>query len=137
MGFFSDAWDSVKDTVSDVWDDTKDAVKDITGIDSMNDLLMPGFGVASGASLLSGGGPLGSLLGGQQAPPNMAAVSGPLTQPAPANLTMGTARNPPSGSAGLMSPGGDMGGQSPALSAALLQSNPEAFQYQPLISSMA
>lgn len=158
MGFLSSigdavssAWDSVSDVASDAWSGVKDTVGDITGVDSMNSLLATG-GLAMIPANLSGKGVLGEalydtmgpLMGmGQQQMPQGMQMSGPLMGNAPANLTMGTGGQPapqimqpsPQDLAGLFGETGYQYGPSQT-STALLQANPEAYQYQPLMSGV-
>lgn len=149
MGWLSDAWDSTKDAVSDAWSGTKDAIRDVTGVDSINNLLMTG-GLSMVPAQLSGQGIFGEALAtalspltqpyGQGQAPTM--MSGSLSQPAPASLTMGTGgggsavtRGSPQDLASYF--GGSGYGAGPSqTSAALLQANPEAFKFAPLTSSL-
>jgi hypothetical protein len=149
VGFLSKVWSKTKKAVSSGWDSTKDAITDITGVDSLNTLLLTG-GLAMGPAQLSGKGILGEAfadalspltavpppLGGQQ-------VSGPLMGNAPANLTMGTGGQPTPQTAqpsaqDLASLFGNTGYQygPSSTSSALLQSNPEAYQYSPLMNGI-
>lgn len=162
MGFLSDAWDSVSDAASSAWDSTKDAassawgstqdaIRDVTGVDSLNTLFATG-GLAMVPANLSGKGVLGEalydtmgpLMGmGQQQMPQGMQMSGPLMGNAPANLTMGAGGqaapqtvNPSAQDlAGLFGDTGYQYGPSQT-STALLQANPEAYQYQPLMSGV-
>ena len=146
MGWISDAWDSTKDAVSSAWDSTKDAVKDVTGIESMNDLLFPGFGVASGMAALQGRGAIGEFLNPMLQPPGgtgPGAPTGPLNQPAPASLTMGagggaapTQRSSPQSLASYFGNDGYAFGPTET-SAALLKANPDAYKFAPLTSSLS
>lgn len=144
MGFFSDVFKGAKDAVSDVWKGTKDAVSDVgdvfsDGWDWVEDNTMWGFSTNLMEDLWSG--VTGGLLGQQQGAPPPTALSGPLNQPAPSNMTMGTGG---SGSAENTVQGPDLSslfdgsgysygpdGSAP-LSAQLLQSNPDAYRYNPL-----
>lgn len=150
MGWLSDAWDSAKDAVSSGWDSVKDTVTDITGVDSMNSLfLAPGLSTA--AASLSGRGVLGEAVQGVMNPllqpygqgiaPQM--MSGPLSQPAPSNLTMGAGAAPasqvaqsPSNLSSLFGNSGYSFGPSET-SAALLAPNNEAYQFSPLARGLS
>lgn len=145
MGWVSDTFGGIKDAVSDAWDSTKDAVKDVTGISSMNDLLVPGFGVASGMGLLQGQGFMGQQLANTLAPltgvpgqmPGGQMATGPLMGTAPASMTMGSGGTPPPETtgrdiAGLFGESGYSYGGPTQTSTALLQANPEAYQFNPL-----
>lgn len=144
MGFFSD----IGDSLSDAWDSVKDTVKDVTGIDSMNDLLMPGFGVASGMAALQGRGAIGEFLQPLMGAPPMAGgmpqMTGPLMGNAPASLTMGAGGVAPAQTvtpsnqdiAALFGESGYQYGPNQT-STALLQANPEAYQYTPLMSGLS
>lgn len=148
MGFLSDTWSDVKKGVSTGWESVKDEVKDVTGIQSMNDMLFPGLGVASGMAALQGRGWLGEQIQGlhgqpMQPPGAGVGATGPLTQNAPAGLTMGGGGPvqaqtvaPGGGVAGLFGDSGYQYGGSPSTSSALLQYNPEAYQYRPLMDGV-
>lgn len=149
MGWLSDAWDSTKDAVSDAWDSAKDTVKDTLGIDSLNSAFLTGFGLQSGIGALQGKGVLGEalspLMGQQQQMPQGMQMTGPLMGAAPSSLTMGTGGQPapqtvqPSAQdlASLFGESGYQYGGPSQTSTALLQSNPEAYQYQPLMSGLS
>jgi hypothetical protein len=149
MGWLSDTWKKAKDTVSDAWDGAKDAVKDVTGVDSINSLIATG-GLAMVPANLSGKGILGEAITtamnpllqpyGQPAGGGQA-MSGPLYQSAPA-MSMGTGgggrtvASAPSDLASYFGPSGyEFGPQT--TSAALLQANPDAYQFSPLASSIS
>lgn len=148
MGFLSDAWDSVSDAASDAWGDVKGAVKDFTGLESMNDFFNP---IAQGAALLQGKGIIGEtlqpllnpMLQPAQQPPGGGAMTGPLTQNAPASLTMGAGGVAPAQVAGSPNNlasyfGGSGYSFGPTeTSAALLKPNSEAYQFSPLASNLA
>lgn len=150
MGWLSDTWKDVKKGVSTGWESVKDEVKDVTGIDSLNSAFLTGFGLQSGLGALQGKGAigeaLGPLMGQQQAPPWASGqMTGPLMGTAPASMTMGTGGQPapqvvqPSAQdlAGLFGESGYQYGGPSKTSTALLQSNPEAYQYQPLMSGVS
>jgi len=150
MGFLSDAWSSVKDTVSDAWSGVKDTVEDVTGVESMNSFLLAP-GLSSGIAALSGKGVLGEAVQGvinpllqpygQGQAPSM--MSGSLNQSAPANLTMGAGApaqaqvvgSPNSLASYFGQEGYSMGPTE--TSAALLAANPDAYQFSPLASGLA
>lgn len=149
MGWLSDTWKSAKDTVSDAWGSVKDEVKDFTGLDSMNDFFNP---IAQGSALLQGKGIIGETLSPlMQGPPAPAwaqgggGATGPLMGAAPSSLTMGTGGQPapqvvqPSAQdlAGLFGESGYQYGGPSKTSTALLQSNPEAYQYSPLMNGIS
>lgn len=144
MGFLSDAWKGAKDAVSSGWDSVKDAVTDVTGVDSLNTLLLTG-GLAMAPAQLAGKGIFGEALNDALSPLLMppggtapqGAMSGPLNQAAPA-MSMGTGATPRPETvtpnlANLLGPSGNSYGPT-TTSAALLQSNPDAYQFAPLIS---
>jgi hypothetical protein len=150
MNWLSDAWDSAKDAVSSGWDSVKDTVKDVTGVDSINSLLLTG-GLAMVPANLSGKGVLGEALTtamnpllqpyGQGIAPQM--MYGPLNQPAPSNLTMGAGAAPapqvvqsPSNLSSLFGNSGYSFGPSET-SAALLAPNNEAYQFSPLARGLS
>lgn len=161
MGFFSgikdavsSAWDSTKDAVSSAWDSTKDAITDVTGVESLNTLLATG-GLATVPANLAGKGILGEALTGAlapltavpQPPPGMAMGGGALAQSLQPGMSFGSGGSAPTlsqpggagGSAGVASLFGKSGyefGAQPT-SSALLQSNPEAYQYAPLVRGLA
>ena len=126
MGFLSSVWKGAKDVVSDVWD----GFEDITAYDEINDFASDAW---------SG---LTDMFSGQQAPPGGQQMTGPLMGNAPANLTMGSGAQPaPQVSqlsaqdlAGLFSQSGYGTPPAAPASTALLQSNPQAYQYQPLMN---
>lgn len=137
------AWDSISDIGGDVWDSAKDAVKDVTGIESMNDLLYPGFGVSSGMAALQGRGLVGDFLNPLLQPPGgvgPGGMTGPLSQAAPP-MSMGTAsaaasrRSAPQDLASYFG-GSDYAFGPTETSAALLRANPEAYKFAPLTSGL-
>ena len=157
MGWLSSAWGGIKDAlggakdaVGDAWSGAQNAVRDITGVDSLNTLFATG-GLAMVPANLSGKGILGEALTNTLAPltavPNQGLMgqqmTGPLMGNAPANLTMGTGAQPapqgqsaPNDLASLFGQTGYQYGPSQT-STALLQSNPGAYQYQPLMNGTA
>lgn len=163
MGFISDigdalssGWDSITDAASSAWGSIKEETMEFTGSDSWSDALLS-IGSAGAWPILREGmeflggdmsgpfeGVLGPLMGQQQAPPwATGQMTGPLMGNAPANLTMGTGGQPapqivrpsPQDLAGLFGETGYQYGPSQT-STALLQANPEAYQYQPLMSGV-
>ena len=150
MGWLSSAWKSTKKAVSSAWDSTKDAITDVTGVESLNTLLLTG-GLANATATLSGKGifgeafadalsPLTTPPGG---PPPGPAAQGPLNQPLPSNMGLGginaSAPAPQAGASNIASLFGESGYSSgpTTTSSALLQSNPEAYQYAPLARQFA
>ena len=139
MGLGSWFQDNIKDPVSDAWEGAKDEITDITGVDSLNTLLATG-GLATVPANLSGKGILGEALTSalspltqvpQQAPPP--GFQGGLNQPAPA-MSMGSGSAAPRQSsrnvADLLGPSGYANNDSASTSSALLQTNPEAYQFK-------
>lgn len=147
MGWLSKTFKKAKNAVSDAWSGAKDAVRDVTGVDSINSLIATG-GLAMVPANLNGQGFLGEALKdaispllaqpNQMPPASMMQGYGPLSQPAPA-MSMGTGAAPDQSSSGdiasLFGESGYSYGPSQT-STALLQANPEAYQFNPLFSTV-
>jgi hypothetical protein len=156
MGYLSSAWKSVKKGVSTGYDSIKDGVRDVTGVDSINTLLATG-GLATVPALLAGKGIVGETITdalgpilGAPIPPGIMGPGGLQGPSLPAGLNFGTgvgSGNSAQGGNSAQAPsssnlaslfgntGYSFGPQS--TSAALLQSNPGAYNYAPLMSSLS